>query len=161
MPDISIQLCRAARGILGWSQADLAVKSGVARSAIAGFEAGNSAPTPRTLRDIAAAFEAAGVLFIDPVEGVHQGAVGLKWGADAAKRTSSGASTGPAESSQADSQAIAWDDGIDALHEEVHLAADPEIEEMRTYWRANPEKWAAMHKSTRWALLGEMGLRKL
>lgn len=63
--------------------------------------------------------------------------------------------------SQGGSRAAAWDDGIDALHDDAAPAADPETEELRAYWRERPENWAAMHKSTRWALLQEMGLREL
>ena len=82
MPELSIQMCRAARGLLGWSQVDLAAKSGLGRATITAFEGGIAAIAARSLRDIIAAFDAAGVLIIDPVEGVHQGAVGLKWGVE-------------------------------------------------------------------------------
>jgi transcriptional regulator with XRE-family HTH domain len=111
MSEMSIQMSRAARGLLGWSQFDLAAKSGLGRATIAAFEAGTANVAPRTLRDILAAFETAGVVFIDPVEGVHQGAVGLKWGADLSQRpaTSSG---GTSEASPGISAApAAWDEG--------------------------------------------------
>jgi transcriptional regulator with XRE-family HTH domain len=160
MSEMSVRMSRAARGLLGWSQFDLAAKSGLGRATIAAFEAGTANVASRTLRDIAAAFDAAGVIFIDPVEGVHQGAVALKWGVNLPERAPD--TEGKAgKANQAGSQASAWDDGIDAIHEEAPPAADPEIEELRAYWRTNPEKWTAMHRSTRWALLDEMGLRQL
>jgi transcriptional regulator with XRE-family HTH domain len=160
MPDIPLQLCRAARGILGWSQADLANKSGVARSAIAGFESGNSVPTPRTFRDIAAAFEAAGVVFVDPVEGVHQGAVGLKWGAEIPQREPKTEGRAGPDALGA-SQAAPWDEGIDALREEAAQFADPEIEAMRTYWRQHPSEWAGLSRAGQRVLLLEMRLNNL
>lgn len=89
MSDLTIQLCRAARGLLGWSQIDLAAKSGISRATVAAFEVGTTTPAARTLRDFVVAFEAAGVVFIDPVAGAHQGAAGLKWGVDLPLRQAS------------------------------------------------------------------------
>lgn len=61
---ISPAQVRAARGWLGWSQADLAKASLVGRKTIAEFEAGTSFPYERTLRDLRVALESAGVSFI-------------------------------------------------------------------------------------------------
>jgi predicted transcriptional regulator len=64
---ISIKQVKAARSLLGWSQGDLAAKSGVSVPTIARLEArdgdtiGGRAPT---VDAICAAFEAAGVKFI-------------------------------------------------------------------------------------------------
>ena len=55
--------CRAARALIGWSQDQLARASKVAKATIANFEAENRDPYPRTLDDIRAALEAAGVEF--------------------------------------------------------------------------------------------------
>jgi transcriptional regulator with XRE-family HTH domain len=55
--------CRAARGLLGWSQAQLAEASKVAIKTIADFERGSRTPYDRTLVNVRAAFEAAGVEF--------------------------------------------------------------------------------------------------
>jgi transcriptional regulator with XRE-family HTH domain len=55
--------CRAARGLLNWSQGNLAKLSKVARATLAAFEAGMRTPYPRTLEDIKRALEAAGVEF--------------------------------------------------------------------------------------------------
>lgn len=62
---ITASQCRAARGLIGWSQTDLSEASQVGRATLANFESEKSVPYDRTLRDIRAALEAAGVLFID------------------------------------------------------------------------------------------------
>ncbi len=49
--------------MLGWSQADLAKEAKVAKQTLADFERGNRAPYDRTLADIRAALESAGVAF--------------------------------------------------------------------------------------------------
>ena len=56
--------CRAARSLLGWSQDQLAQVSQVHKSAITLFELGERLPYHRTLDDLRAAFEAAGVIFV-------------------------------------------------------------------------------------------------
>ena len=56
--------CRAARGLLGWSQEDLKLSASVARGTIADFEKGTRTPYGRTLRDLQKALEDAGVEFI-------------------------------------------------------------------------------------------------
>ena len=55
---------RAARGLLGWSQADLAKAAKVGRATIADFESGRRAPYARTTDLLRAALEAAGIAFI-------------------------------------------------------------------------------------------------
>ena len=58
---------RAARALLGWRQEDLSKASGVGTATIQRIERSNSAVTGyvSTLVRIQAAFEGAGVLFID------------------------------------------------------------------------------------------------
>lgn len=56
--------CRAARGLLNWSQLDLVQESGISKKTIADFERGTTKPYGRTLGAIIAAFEAAGIEFI-------------------------------------------------------------------------------------------------
>jgi transcriptional regulator with XRE-family HTH domain len=56
---------RAARGLLNWSQSDLVVHSGVSKKTIADFERGTTRPYGRTLAAMIAAFEAAGIEFIN------------------------------------------------------------------------------------------------
>ena len=61
---LSAAQVRAARGLLGWSQGELAAAAKVGRATIADFEAGKREPYPRTLDDLRVALEAAGVEFI-------------------------------------------------------------------------------------------------
>ena len=56
---------RAARGLLNWSQSDLVEHSGVSKKTIADFERGTTRPYGRTLAAIIAAFEVAGIEFIN------------------------------------------------------------------------------------------------
>ena len=57
--------CRAARGLIGWSQQDLANKAGVGTVAVHQLESGTSQPRHATLDVVKRAFETAGVEFID------------------------------------------------------------------------------------------------
>jgi transcriptional regulator with XRE-family HTH domain len=153
--------CRAARGLLGWSQTDLGQTARVDIKTITKFERGERAPHPRTIEALTKALEDGGVEFLDPVDGVSGPGVRLKWEVYQAQFAQGATGTSLADSGPVQ-EAEAWDDGIEALHDAtIPPAIDPEIGELRAYWRANPEKWAAMHKSTRWALLDEMELRQL
>jgi transcriptional regulator with XRE-family HTH domain len=60
---LSPDLCRAARGLLDWTQNDLNAASGVATKTIADYERGARTPYDRTLRDLFEAFETAGIEF--------------------------------------------------------------------------------------------------
>lgn len=55
---------RAARGLVDWSQADLASRSNLSESTIRDFEKGRRTPGPNNLAAIRSALEAAGVEFI-------------------------------------------------------------------------------------------------
>ncbi len=57
--------CRAARGLLDWSQAELAQKAAVGIVTVRQFEAAAHVPRRATLAVIRRAFESAGVEFID------------------------------------------------------------------------------------------------
>ena len=57
--------CRAARGLVGWSQQELAKNAGVGTVAIHQLESGASQPRRATLDVVRRALEAAGVEFID------------------------------------------------------------------------------------------------
>ncbi|MFG1190772.1 helix-turn-helix domain-containing protein [Xanthobacter flavus] len=56
--------CRAARGLLRWTQADLAQASNVSEVTIRNFENEKSVPQRASLSVIRAALEAAGVIFV-------------------------------------------------------------------------------------------------
>jgi transcriptional regulator with XRE-family HTH domain len=49
--------------MLGWTQKDLAARSGVAKRSIAGLELGTSIPKPETLERLVATLSAAGIEF--------------------------------------------------------------------------------------------------
>jgi len=57
--------CRAARGLIGWSQTQLCDAASVGRATLANFEAEKTTPYERTLRDIETALQNAGITFID------------------------------------------------------------------------------------------------
>ncbi len=61
---ITPALCRAARGLLDWNQAELAEAANVGLNTLRNFEAGKSAPMANNLGAIEAALEAAGIQFI-------------------------------------------------------------------------------------------------
>src|SRR6267154_2008423 len=62
---ITAAQCRAARGLIAWSQQDLAQRSGIGTVAVHQLENGTSSPRRATLDVVRRAFEAAGVEFID------------------------------------------------------------------------------------------------
>ena len=71
---ITAAQCRAARGLLGWTQQALADRARVGTVAINQLENETSQPRRATLDVIRHAFEAAGVDFIDE----NGGGVGLR-----------------------------------------------------------------------------------
>lgn len=64
MSVLSPAQCRAARGLLAWSQGDLSRAAAVSEKTVADFEREARRPYDRTLRDLVTALEAAGVEFI-------------------------------------------------------------------------------------------------
>jgi transcriptional regulator with XRE-family HTH domain len=62
---VTPEQCRAARGLLDWSQAELAVKAGVGVVTVRQFESAVHVPRRATLDVVSRAFEAAGVEFIE------------------------------------------------------------------------------------------------
>ncbi|MBL4803954.1 MAG: helix-turn-helix transcriptional regulator [Alphaproteobacteria bacterium] len=60
---LTIEQCRAARGLLGWTQQDLADSSGLSKTAINNFEKGHSDIKAESLRAIRIAFERAEIEF--------------------------------------------------------------------------------------------------
>jgi len=62
---ITPEQCRAARGLLAWSQQELAKKARVGVVTVHQLETASSQPRPATLDVVRRAFETAGVEFID------------------------------------------------------------------------------------------------
>jgi len=61
--------CRAARGLLDWSQQDLADAAHVGNTTICNFEGGRSAPQRSKLEALQRAFESAGVILFEEDDG--------------------------------------------------------------------------------------------
>ncbi len=61
---LTIEQCRGARGLLGWTQQDLADSSGLSKTAINNFEKGHSDIKAESLKSIRMAFESADIEFI-------------------------------------------------------------------------------------------------
>jgi transcriptional regulator with XRE-family HTH domain len=62
---ITIEQCRAARGLLDWTQQDLSEASGLSKTAINNFEKGHSDIKHESLRAIRMAFESADIEFLE------------------------------------------------------------------------------------------------
>jgi transcriptional regulator with XRE-family HTH domain len=58
-------LCRAARALLDWTQADLAASAGVGRDTVRHFESGARVPLPANLSKIRAALADAGIRLVE------------------------------------------------------------------------------------------------
>jgi transcriptional regulator with XRE-family HTH domain len=80
--EITAGQLRAARGLLGWSQLDLARAAGVGRQTIARLELDAQTPLVTTLNSLVAAFTLAGIRFINDEErgldGEREGR-GVRW----------------------------------------------------------------------------------
>lgn len=66
---ITPEQCRAARGLLDWTQSDLSREAGIGIVTVRQVEAGIGSPRRATLRVVRQALEAAGVEFIDANDG--------------------------------------------------------------------------------------------
>jgi predicted transcriptional regulator len=62
---ITAAQCRAARALLGMTQAELSAMSGVAVTVIARFEGESTTPRAASFRPLIAAFSKAGIIFLD------------------------------------------------------------------------------------------------
>lgn len=69
---ITASQSRAARGLLNWSQPDLAERCGMHVQTISSFEQEVGSPTKRTLQKIAQTFELAGIDFSEGDDGVRR-----------------------------------------------------------------------------------------
>jgi len=58
--------CRAARSLLGWNWGQLAAAAALGIEAAVAFETGQSKSRPSTREKLRRAFEAAGVVFVEP-----------------------------------------------------------------------------------------------
>jgi transcriptional regulator with XRE-family HTH domain len=77
-PMITAGQIRAARALIGWKQSDLAKKSGISEITIKNVEReATLGPRSTTLGAIQAAFERAGVAFLDPGD-IRDGGEGVR-----------------------------------------------------------------------------------
>jgi transcriptional regulator with XRE-family HTH domain len=72
---ITAHQCRAARGLLAWTQQDLADRAAIGIVTVHQLEAGTSQPRRATMDVVRRAFEAAGVAFIEQ----NGGGVGVRF----------------------------------------------------------------------------------
>ncbi|MEI4480956.1 MULTISPECIES: helix-turn-helix transcriptional regulator [unclassified Phyllobacterium] len=70
---MNVAQIRAARGLLGWSQQELADAAGVGRATIADFETGKRTPYARTIEEMQRALESAGVVFLESDQAMGEG----------------------------------------------------------------------------------------
>jgi transcriptional regulator with XRE-family HTH domain len=138
---------RMARVLLKLGVRDLSELAEVDKSTISRIENGGMAYSA-TLRQLRTICEDRGVLFIDPVEGVHGATVAFKWGAEIPRRAL-GEGAGSGAEGEGGLKA-AWDDieedaDLDALLGE-QPAPNPDMAEM---WQADPELWARLSEGGR------------
>ncbi len=72
--------CRAARGLLNWTQKDLARRSGVTINSIRTFEAGKTTPIRNNMAALVGALEQSGAMLVPEDDGAGPG-VRLRKGA--------------------------------------------------------------------------------
>ena len=70
---ISPSQCRAARGLLDWTQAELASAAGVGLSTVKDFERGSRDTNPENVSAMMAALERAGIEFLPARNGKGAG----------------------------------------------------------------------------------------
>jgi transcriptional regulator with XRE-family HTH domain len=148
---------RMARVLLKLGVRDLSELAEVDKSTISRIENGGTSYSA-TLRQLRTICEDRGVLFIDPVEGVHAATVALKWGvAPPARQPGEDAAIG--EAGAGGMKAAAWEDfdeDADANLDALLVEAPPPDPGMAEYWRTDPELWARLSEGGRETLSRSM-----
>ncbi|WP_095203408.1 helix-turn-helix domain-containing protein [Mesorhizobium carmichaelinearum] len=73
MTKLTVEQCRAARGLLDWSQARLGAKAQVSEGTVRDFEKSKRVPAGDMLVAMRSALETAGVAFLSDGETIHGG----------------------------------------------------------------------------------------
>lgn len=76
--------CRAARGLLDWSQAELAKAAHVSRQTVASYETGAGNLQTNNILALQSALESVGIEFIQPAEPSLLGGAGVRFRTQAA-----------------------------------------------------------------------------
>jgi transcriptional regulator with XRE-family HTH domain len=129
---------RAARALLRWEQSTIAAKARISVETVKRLERLDGpliAVKVATIEAIRKAFEAAGIDFIDPEEGIRGPGLALRWGVSAAGEAAKGERDGDSSG------------GLKALEGAEGMAA---------YWQAHPLEWAALSQTGRNVLSVEM-----
>jgi transcriptional regulator with XRE-family HTH domain len=129
---------RAARALLRWEQSTVAAKARISVETVKRLERLDGpliAVKVATVEAIRKAFEAAGIDFIEPEEGVRGPGVAFKWGISVADRGVKNEGDGDQSS------------GLEALEGAEGMAA---------YWRTHPHEWLALSQTGRNVLSVEM-----
>jgi transcriptional regulator with XRE-family HTH domain len=136
MVSITPGQCRAARALLGWSQAKLEERSRVSKKTIADFERGVTSPQARTLDDLEEAFDDAGIEFLPLQEGEHGHGVRFRSGFTEPSRDE-----------------IEVEGATEAKKPRKPVKG---AEEMEAFWLANPSAWAALSQTGRYVISREI-----
>lgn len=98
--------CRAARGLLGWSQGELGERAQVAQKTITKFESEARVPHARTIDALVKVLEDAGVVFLEETAAIVAG-VAIRAESEAGKKVRA---SGATPSVDDEVKASAWDD---------------------------------------------------
>lgn len=161
MKIISGDQVRMARGALRMAVRELGELAGVDKMTVVRIESGEGARAS-TFERLRSALEAAGVVFLAPLDGVHGAGVAFKWGFDT---SSLGATSGNSDATGKPGEGIdarSWDeDFADAAPKplpNIPPMTDAEREEMRQYYRDNPERWERISPIGKACMARAMGL---
>ena len=144
-----------ARALLKLTVRDLSDLTEIDKGTISRIENGGGAQVG-TLHRLRSLCEDQGVLFIDPVEGVHKATVAFKWGADIPQRAPADG-TAAGDDGEGGMKAASWDDFEDGADIEAILGDAPGLNpDMAEMWRDDPELWARLSEGGRETLSRSM-----
>jgi transcriptional regulator with XRE-family HTH domain len=154
-----------ARAALKLTVREVAELAGVDKSTIVRIEAGGRAYYQNMLR-LQAVFEDAGIVFIEPQEGVGGAGVRYKLGFDPAKTGATQGTTTSQGDDKGGLDALGWDwDTSEHVVDDEPLPpldwTDDDKADQIEHWRSRPEAWTRLHEVSRQCLLRAMGVERL